>query len=463
MVEIRAISERVEPHNTEAEQQLLGAILLGQSTGPVEAAGGEDIFYEKMHAEIYKTCRSLERADRVVSAITVKSTLSDDAMEAMQDLGGAKYLVRLAGCAISSFAIADYAELVAEESAKRKLLDIIHNAQAAIAKRDLGASDVAAQMEAAFDGLGASKSRIKPVSIMEATTDALKRIYGAHSNEEVQAVPSGLSALDRLIIGFEPGDMWLLGGRPSMGKTSVALSFGLNAARMGYPVIIASLEMTPEAMAIRALSEGTSQQKCATPYFDLRRGVFSPRQDEALRAAAKEIAHLPIMFLPHEYQDCDLLQVGVKQTLRQFKTDNLPLVIIDYAQLMRSKARSRYEQITDVSLTLKGMARSLSLPVVALSQLSRALEQREDKRPMLSDLRESGQLEQDADGVMFCYREEYYLEREEPDPAAEAHITWQAAMEAQRNKLEVIVAKQRQGPIGVANLRCNLGLNRVWE
>ena len=156
--------------------------------------------------------------------------------------------------------------------------------------------------------------------------------------------------------------------------------------------------------------------------------------------------------------------MGVKQSLRHAPKGKTPLVLVDYAQLLRSKAKTRYEQVTEISLALKGMAMDLNVPVIALSQLSRALEQREDKRPMMSDLRESGQLEQDADGVMFCYRDEYYLQREEPPrDQYDAHDAWQRACDASRNKLEVIVAKQRQGEIATAHLMFNPALNRIWE
>jgi replicative DNA helicase len=259
--------------------------------------------------------------------------------------------------------------------------------------------------------------------------------------------------------------MWLLGGRPSMGKSSVALSMALNAARAGHGVIIASLEMTPSALAMRALSEATTSTSHSTSYMDLRQGAFSEDQARALHGCAKHVSELPIIFLPREYQDADLMQVGVKQALRRLPRDKTPLVVVDYAQLMRSKARTRYEQITDVSMALKGMAMTLELPVIALSQLSRAVEQRDDKRPMMSDLRESGQLEQDADGVMFCYRDEYYLERQKPADEGDLQkiADWETLMSAAHNRLEIIVAKQRQGRVGTAHVRLNPATNHIWE
>ncbi|WP_135506841.1 replicative DNA helicase [Roseovarius aestuariivivens] len=456
--------KEVEPHSVEAEQMILGAILLGCSCGPVESAGGADIFFEPVHAEIYRVCRNLEKADKLVSPVTVKASISEELKERMEPLGGVGYLAKLAGYSISPSQIGEYAEIVAEASAKRQLLEIMRDAKDGIADGDLSASDVAAQMEARFQTLTAAESRVKPISMMLAVEGALKEIHAAYSGEERRCVMSGINSLDRFVPGFAPGEMWLLGGRPSMGKTAIALFIGLNAARSGHPVVIASLEMTPEAMAMRALSEATGGTSSAVSYANLRSGNFSEKQRDALEKATHEVAYLPITFLPREYQDTSLLQVGVKQALRRMNGDKLPLVIVDYAQLLRSKAATRYEQITDVSLALKGMAMGLIIPVIALSQLSRALEQRDDKRPMLSDLRESGQLEQDADGVLFCYRDEYYLERDEPDPKDhEAHSAWEKALAYQRNRLEIIIAKQRQGAIGTAKLHFNPALNLIWE
>lgn len=452
------------PHSIEAEQQVLGAILLGQPTTEVEAVGGADIFYDPVHAAIYKLCKRLERDGREVTPVTVSASLSADLEQSLSSLGGKRYLARMAGAAISPGLVGEYAGVIAEAKAKRQIQEAMKGAQDLLSAGELSASDVAAQLESGLQAIGAAKSRITPVSMMRAVTDALEDVQAAYDGAERNVVSSGIIALDRMVPGFGPGQMWLVGGRPSMGKTAVALSMGLAAARAGHPVVIASLEMTPQSMALRALSEATSRQGRATPYTDLYSGAFDEHQHQSLIRAAKEIAELPITFLPREYQDTDLLQVGVKQTLKGKMGGKLPLIIVDYAQLLKSKANTRYEQITDVSLALKGMAMSLECPVIALSQLSRSLESRDDKRPMLSDLRESGQLEQDADGVMFCYRDEYYLEREEPEKDdLEAYADWMAALDAKRNHLEIIVAKQRQGPIGTAHVRFNPALNLIWE
>lgn len=452
------------PHSIEAEQQLLGSILLNYGTAHVTASGGADIFYDPVHAELFQVCLGLEKNGRKVSPVTVAASLSDSLLERLSELGGKGYLARLSGASVSSSMAASYVEVLAEAKAKRDLIAIMDRAHDGISQGDLLASDIAAQMEGAFGVLSQSETAVKPTSMMAAVTGAIEQANNAHEGECVDSVASGINALDQIIPGFGVGELWLLGGRPSMGKTAVALSMGLNAARAGHPVVIASLEMTPEAMALRALSEQTARLNRPTPYSDIRRGHYDDAQETALFNAARQVAELPITFLPRQYQDTSLLQVGVKQSLRQMAGKKTPLILVDYAQLLRSKARTRYEQVTEISLALKGLAMDLGVPVVALSQLSRSLEEREDKRPMMSDLRESGQLEQDADGVMFCFRHEYYLEREEPSiEKLDKHAAWNAALEAAKSRLEIIVAKQRQGRIATAHVMFDPAVNRIWE
>lgn len=391
-------ANEAQPHSVEAEQQLLGALLTDNGKlVKVSDILTPDTFYDPVHGEIYRQIKHLVDADKLASPITMNAVMGDH--EGLAELGGAAYLVRLAGSAMSGFAVRDYASLVSEMADKRRLLEIIGEAQDLINQGEMSPSDVSAKMEASFASMSAATSRVKPMSMMMAVTNALKDIHAAHKGEERRGVKSGIPAVESFVPVFEAGEMWLLGGRPSMGKTGVALSIATSAARAGHPVVIASLEMRPEALAARAISEATAHNNRAISYTDMKAGKFAPNTMEEIAWAAEDVSKLPITFLPREYQETDLLQVGVKQSLRQMGGDKLPFIVVDYAQLLKSKARSRYEQITDVSLALKGLAMSLGCPVLALSQLSRALESRDDKRPMMSDLRESGQLEQDADGV----------------------------------------------------------------
>lgn len=446
------------PHNTEAEQQVLGALLLDPTRLDM-VTDWADLFADPLHADIFRQIRTRHKDGLVVSPVALR--LWAEGHEGFQHIGGAGYLVKLAGASLSSNQIRHYAGLLADLRDKRRIHEAIQSAQKAL-QSDEAASDIAARLEAAVAGAQSSAAARGPVSMMKATTKAMEAVIAAHNGEETPGVATGIAALDRFLGKFKPGQLILLGGRPSMGKSAVALQIALHVARGGGGVVLSTLEMAPEAMAMRALSEQTGRNGTAINYGDFEKPL-ADWQMQKLGDAAKQVAELPIQFLSTEYRDPAALYAGVKQAARWF--ENGPaLVVIDYLQLLKADGRSRMEQITQISIALKELAMRLQVPVLALSQLSRALESREDKRPMLSDLRESGQLEQDADAVLFCYRDEYYIERDEPEPDdLEAYEAWQHAVERARNKLEIIVAKQRMGPVGTARVGFNPAINRVWD
>lgn len=452
-------AEEIEPHHIEAEQMVLGAMMLDQGLiGVMHREGGENLFFDPVHARIYEVAARKDRDGELVSPVT----LAENLRESLVDLGGSRYLARLCGSATLSTA-RDYIGVLADLRAKRDLVTAMSEARAAINAGEDNAGTIAARLEAALIGAQTNERANGPVSMLKAVGIALDQIRAAYVGEEEHFVRSGIRGLDQKISGFYPGELTLIGGRPSMGKTGVALSIALNAARAGHGVVIASLEMNPEAMAIRALSEATAQRGKAVSYSNMRKGDMTEEQADTLRGVASDVASLPITYLPRSYADIGALFAGAKQAKRVMG-DNMRLLIVDYAQLLKSQARTRYEQITEISIALKALAGHLNVPVIALSQLSRAVEQRDDKRPILSDLRESGQLEQDADAIMFCYRDEYYLEREQPDiDDLDAYADWQAAMSKAQNHLEIIVAKQRQGEIGTVHCRFNPALNLIWE
>lgn len=463
--EIAHLNIDAAPHNVEAEQQLLGAFLLdmsaaGRAFGEAVHAGGATLFFDPVHARIFDAIRAKERAGHLVSPVTLRDALRAD--EGLTQLGGPSYLARLAGAAISPQHATSYVDLLADLRRKRDLIQILNDAQGAIARGEDGSDAIAARLEASLMTVEPVGSN-RPVSMLKATNDALESAARAYRGDDSGAITSGIGALDRIVPGFWPGELVLLGGRPSMGKTAVALSFALNAARSGHGVCIASLEMAPEAMALRAISEATANMGRAVSYSQMRTGQMTADQFRSVISAKEKMHDLPICFLPPSYRDIGALLAGVKQTKAKLG-GNLRLVVVDYLQLLRGSGRSRYEEITEISIALKGMALQLGVPVLALSQLSRAVEQRDDKRPIMSDLRESGQLEQDADTILFCYRDEYYLERECPEEDDMVLFgEWQLALERSKNRLEVIVAKQRQGEIGTAHMRFNAATNVIWE
>ena len=445
----------------EAEQQLIGAMLTDPGAASLVARnGGVDLFADPLHREVYQAVARKSKAGELVTLITVKAAM--ESCPILPQYGGPSYLATMAGSFLGSASVPGYISMLAELARKRHLAAAVAEAQSALSVGDESAAQVAARLETAIittEGTGQSHS---PVTMMKAVADAIEQARAAYHGETDDVVKAGIPALDRIIPGFYPGELTLIGGRPSMGKSAVALSIALNVARAGHGVAIASLEMTPEAMASRALSEATSYAGNAVPYTSLRRGDMAEAQFKTVVEEAQYVARLPITFLPRAYADIGSLISGARQILRS--TQNLRLLIIDYAQLLKADGRSRYDEITAISMALKALAVSLNIPVIALSQLSRQIESRDDKRPVMSDLRESGQLEQDADNVIFCYRPEYYLERKKPDASdsPDDFAEWEALMDKHRHALEIIVAKQRMGQIGTAHVKFAPAVNKIW-
>lgn len=450
------------PLSVEAEQQVLGEMLMTNCEGAAYNAalrsGGSDLFYDPVHQRIFEACHKKAVQGFLVSAVTIADVTRDD--PGIKELGGPSYLVRMAGSVMAGGQ--HYVAMLADLKRKRELIQIMNEAQAAIAQGE-DADVIAARIETALisaDPVGQSR----PVSLAMALTGAADLISAAYQGDDGGRLRTGLAALDSIVPGFYPGELILLGGRPSMGKSAVASCIATRAAKSGIGVCIASLEMTPESMAMRIVSEATANRGAGVSYAAMRKGEMTEAQMRTvLDVVQRDVADLPIEFLPPTYRDIGAIFAGVKQVKRRLG-GSLGLVIIDYLGLIKGDGKSRYEEITNISIALKGMALQLGVPVLALSQLSRAVEQRDEKRPQLSDLRESGQLEQDADTVLFCYRDEYYLDRERPDAEdLELLAKWHDAREKARNRLEVIVAKQRQGEIGTAHMMFNPALNVIWD
>lgn len=447
----------------EAEGQLLGALMLDDRlTSIVMRAGGAELFSHPLHVEIYEAIEARANGGELVSPVVLKSALRGS--RELEAAGGPSYIVRLAADSVagSRDVVRGMAELLAEHSRKRAIAAAISDAQVSLLRGDITAREISLQLERQIVAAEFASRADSPTSMLAAVNEAIAQSVDAYRGDNADLVRFGIPALDSIVPGLYPGELTLLGGRPAMGKSAVALTMALNAARAGHGVAIASLEMTPAAMAQRALSEATARAGRAVPYLNMRSGEMTEDQMRAVVEIGQSVGNLPITFLSRSYANVDALVSGVRQIARA--TPNFRLLIVDYAQLLKAQGKDRYQQVTNISLALKGMAMSLGIPVLALSQLSRSIESREDKRPMLSDLRDSGQLEQDADSVMFCYRPEYYLGQEEPEEDdLDARAEWLTDMEAARGKLEIIVSKQRMGQTGTARCMCALSTNTVWS
>ena len=453
------------PHSIEAEQQLLGAILTNNDLfDRVAQILRAEHFYDPVHARIFETAAARIAKNNLASPVTLKAFLEDDA--GLAELGGPAYLMRLAGAALSSFAVRDYAEMIYDLAIRRELIEVGNDIAAKAARVDVQSEPKEQIVEAeqklyALAEQGQTEQGFQ--SFLTAVTDAVKVANAAYQREGgLAGVSTGLIDMDKKLGGLHRSDLLILAGRPSMGKTSLATNIAFNIARAykkgittsgeegavdGGVVGFFSLEMSAEQLASRILSEVAE-----IPSNQIRRGDFTESEFRRIVDAAKELEAAPLFI-----DDTPALPISqlAARARRLKRTHGLDALFVDYLQLVRGTGRSenRVNEISEITMGLKAIAKELDIPVVALSQLSRQVENREDKRPQLSDLRESGSIEQDADVVMFVFREEYYKEREKPgDHELDKMGQWQEEMERLHGKAEVVIGKQRHGPIGTVEL-----------
>ncbi|NNJ67261.1 MAG: replicative DNA helicase, partial [Boseongicola sp.] len=424
----------------------------------------ETHFYDPVHARIYEIASARIAKNALASPVTLKAFLEDD--PGLKELGGPNYLVRLAGAAISSFAARDYAQMIYDLAIRRKLMDL---------GRDISdkASRVEVQSEPREQIVDAEQALYKLAeagqvnqgfqSFLSAVTDAVNVANAAYQRDGgMSGISTGLQDMDKKLGGLHKSDLLILAGRPSMGKTSLATNIAFNIAKAykrglkqdgtegavdGGVVGFYSLEMSSEQLAARILSEASE-----VPSEQIRRGDMTEAEFRRFVEAAKSLEACPLFI-----DDTPALPISqLAARARRLKREHgLDVLIVDYLQLVRpaSAKDSRVNEVSEITQGLKAIAKELDIPVIALSQLSRQVENREDKRPQLSDLRESGSIEQDADVVMFVFREEYYKEREKPgDHELEAMAKWQEEMERLHGRAEVVIGKQRHGPIGTVEL-----------
>ncbi|MBL4667066.1 MAG: replicative DNA helicase [Sneathiella sp.] len=445
---------RSMPHNLDAERDLLGAILINnEASGKVSSFLKPEHFYEPVHSRIFDATSVLIDRGEIADPITLKSYFEND--EALADIGGAQYLARLAASATTIINAENYGKIVYDLSLRRELINLGEQIVNTAFDSELDETS-ASQIEFAEKQLfalaesGSNEGGLAPVRV--AVNIAVKSIEDAFQRDgNLVGVTTGLRDMDAKLGGLHKSDLLILAGRPSMGKTSLATNIAYNAAKAhhasggkeGAPVGFFSLEMSAEQLVGRILAEATeiSSEK-------LRRGDITDEEfANRLVPQSALLSELPLYI-----DDTPALSIAAMRTrARRLKRSNgLGLIIVDYLQLMKGSGRgdNRVQEISEVTQGLKAIAKELEIPVIALSQLSRQVENRDDKRPQLSDLRESGSIEQDSDVVMFVYREEYYEGRKEPTEGTPEHLEWQERMARVHNTAEVIIGKQRHGPIG---------------
>ncbi|MGR3794378.1 replicative DNA helicase [Vannielia sp. SX4] len=451
------------PHNIEAEQQLLGAILTNNDIfDRVAMVVGSEHFYDPLHARIYEVAAARIAKNLAATPVSLKSYLEDE--PGLKDVGGAAYLAKLAGVAVASFAAKDYAQIVYDLAIRRELMGLGRDIAAKASDVNVASEpkDQIVEAEQALYKLseqGRTESGFQ--SFLKAVTDAVNVANAAYQREGgLAGISTGLADMDRKLGGLHPSDLLILAGRPSMGKTSLATNIAFNIAKAykrgqltdgnegavdGGVVGFFSLEMSAEQLASRILSEAAEISS-----HKIRQGDMDETEFRRFVEAAKALEACPLFI-----DDTPALPISqVAARARRLKrTQGLDVIIVDYLQLLRGTADNRVQEIAEISMGLKAIAKELNIPVIALSQLSRQVESRDDKRPQLSDLRESGSIEQDADVVMFVFREEYYAEREKPsDDQLDKMAEWQERMARLHGKAEVIIGKQRHGPIGTVEL-----------
>ncbi len=463
-----AAAFRQTPHNLEAEQALLGAILVNNDAmARVQDFLTSDHFINPAHQKIYHAARKLIEKGLIASPVTLKPYFENE--DSLAEIGGTEYLARLAGAAVSIINSAEYGQIIYQMAIKRELInvgtDIVNGAYEHTVENTVQDQIEEAEKQLyALAEQGSSEGGFKKFS--ESSADAVGLIEMAFKRGgKLAGKTTGFESINKHIGGLHKSDLMILAGRPAMGKTALATNIAFNTARayrddmaLGIPheeskgavVAFFSLEMSADQLAARILAEqsGLSAQ-------DLRQGKLSQDEFNRLARTAQELEGLPLFI-----DDSPALNIGALMTRarRLKRQERVGLVIVDYLQLLTGSGRgsrgpeNRVQEISEITRGLKGLAKQLEIPVLALSQLSRAIESRENKRPLLSDLRESGSIEQDADMVTFVYRPEYYHKQNEPDPDTQDHLIWLEEGDKLEGRAEFIIGKQRHGPTGKINL-----------
>ena len=442
------------PNNIEAEQAVIGSILVSNDIfDEVNTIVSSINFYDPMHQKIFEAIESLIYKGMLANPITLKNYFKDE----KDDINVPEYLVKVTKFSTSVRQAVEYSKIIYDMFVRRELIKISEETIDSAKLNDLdtsGQTIIENSERQLFDLAEKGSFNSSLIKFDDAMKQTIEMASAAYKNEEgIVGVPTGLRDLDDKLGGLHQSDLIIIAGRPSMGKTSLATNIAFNAAQKlqdsGKKSSIAffSLEMSSEQLSTRIISE---QARISSN--DIRRGRISDDQFDKFLETSKNIAELPLYIDETPAISIAALSNRARRIKRLFGLD---MIVVDYIQLMRGTTYNkdgRVQEISQITQGLKAIAKELAVPVVALSQLSRQVEQRDDHKPQLADLRESGSIEQDADVVMFVYREGYYLSRKEPREATVEHAEWQAKMNEVAHLAQIIIGKQRHGPIGNVTL-----------
>jgi len=441
------------PNNIEAEQSVIGSILVSNEIfDEVSTIIDSSKFYDPIHQKIFHAIENLIAKGMLANPITLKNFFEND--KNLIDLEGHEYLVKLTKFSTSLRQSIEYAKLIYDMHVRRELIKISETTIDNASNKEInvpGEKIIEESERLLFDLAERgtfNKSFIKFEKALDQTIEMAQRAF--KSEEGIVGVPTGLTDLDDRLGGLHNQDLIIIAGRPSMGKTALATNIAFHAAKkiqekeeVKSSVAFFSLEMSSEQLSTRILAEQSRIKS-----NDIRRGKVSEEQMDKFIEVSKNIVDLPLFI-----DETPAISIAAlsNRARRIKRLHGVGLIVVDYIQLMTAnnfRNDGRVQEISEITQGLKALAKELNVPVLALSQLSRAVEQRDDKKPQLSDLRESGSIEQDADVVMFVYRESYYLERKEPRAATVEHAEWQSKMNEISNIAEIMIGKQRHGPTG---------------
>ena len=454
------MAERKLPQNLEAEMAVLGcSFLTNYALDKVCEELDSDMFISESNRRIFDAIKSLHQSKIPLDSATVKNEIEKKG--SINLIGGIEYLSEVIDSVITAANVDYYIDIVREKALRRKLIDVTNTITSSAYDEEENTNDLIDDAERKiFSVTKARKAgEFKTIGeVMRSTQQELERL--AKNQNEITGIPSGFYDLDKLTSGFHPNELIILAARPAMGKTAFGLNLAVNAAqKTDKAVAIFNMEMSAEQLALRmiAAAGGIEQNK-------LKTGRLEHNDWKKVNEAMSELGDTNLYIEDSSGMTISEIRAKCRRLATQEK--GLGLVVIDYLQLITGSAKyegNRQQEVSEISRSLKTMAMELKIPVIALAQLSRSVELRENKRPIMSDLRESGSIEQDADIVMFIYREEYYEERKKPmdgDPKMEA---WIAKMGKLRNKTEIIVAKHRNGPIGNVVLRFDSATSKFQD
>jgi len=446
-------SQKQMPCNIEAEQAVIGSILVSNDIyDEISPIIDAQKFFDPIHAKIYETIENLISKGLLANPITLKNHFENN--EGLKELGGQEYLIKITKFSTSIKQAIDYANIVQEMHVRRELIriseSVLDQASSATEITTSGEEMIQNAEKSLFDLAERGHFNQSFMKFERALKQTIEMAKSAYQNEEgIVGVPTGLTDLDNKLGGMHKQDLVIIAGRPSMGKTALATNIAFHAAKniekkdLKSTVAFFSLEMSSEQLSTRILSEQSRIRS-----NDIRRGKVSEQEFEKFIETSKNIFELPLYIDETPAITIAAISNRSRRIKRLF---GLELIVVDYIQLMRSSGRKEYnrvQEISEITQGLKALAKELDVPVLALSQLNRAVEQRDDKKPQLADLRESGSIEQDADVVMFVFREAYYLERKEPTLGSIEHAEWRQKMDEISSLAEIMISKQRHGPTG---------------